>query len=84
MNELEQTRGELVEQKLLARVHPVDWQSPEPADRYHLVVVGAGTAGLVSAAGAASLGARVAIVEQARMGGDCLKEHCSTEHCRDY
>ena len=76
MNELEQTRGELVEQKLLARVHPVDWQSPEPADRYHLVVVGAGTAGLVSAAGAASLGARVAIVEQARMGGDCLNTGC--------
>ncbi|HJN67145.1 MAG TPA: FAD-dependent oxidoreductase, partial [Pirellulales bacterium] len=76
MNELEQTRGELVEQKLLARVHPVDWQSPEPADRYHLVVVGAGTAGLVSAAGAAGLGARVAIVEQARMGGDCLNTGC--------
>ena len=37
---------------LLANVHPPDWLNPEPAARYHLVVIGAGTAGLVSAAGA--------------------------------
>jgi len=61
---------------LLAQVHPPDWRNPTPAPRYHLVVVGAGTAGLVSAAGAASLGARVALVERELMGGDCLNVGC--------
>ena len=50
-------------QELVANVHPPDWKNPEPADRYNLVVVGAGTAGLVTAAVAAGLGAKVAIVE---------------------
>jgi pyruvate/2-oxoglutarate dehydrogenase complex dihydrolipoamide dehydrogenase (E3) component len=61
---------------LTERVHPTDWQAPKPADRYHLVVVGAGTAGLVTAAGAASLGARVALIERDLMGGDCLNTGC--------
>jgi len=61
---------------LVANVHPPDWTNPEPADRYHLVVVGAGTAGLVTAAGAAGLGARVALVERELMGGDCLNVGC--------
>ena len=39
----------------LANVHPPDWVSPEPPARYNLVVIGAGTAGLVTAAGAAGL-----------------------------
>ena len=63
-------------QKLVSHVHPHDWVNPEPADRYHLVVVGAGTAGLVSAAIAASLGAKVALVERHFMGGDCLNVGC--------
>jgi pyruvate/2-oxoglutarate dehydrogenase complex dihydrolipoamide dehydrogenase (E3) component len=62
--------------RLVAHVHPSDWVNPEPASRYHLVVVGAGTAGLVSAAGAAGLGARVALVERHLMGGDCLNVGC--------
>lgn len=57
-------------------VHPPDWVNPRPAAKYHLVVVGAGTAGLVTAAGAAGLGARVALVERHRMGGDCLNVGC--------
>jgi pyruvate/2-oxoglutarate dehydrogenase complex dihydrolipoamide dehydrogenase (E3) component len=61
---------------LLSHVHPPDWTNPEPAERYHLVVIGAGTAGLVSAAGAAGLGARVALVEKHLMGGDCLNVGC--------
>ena len=40
------------------------------------MVVGAGTAGLVTAAGAAGLGARVALVERHFMGGDCLVTGC--------
>src|SRR5262249_31985519 len=63
-------------QALLARVRPPGWRNPTPARRYNLVVVGAGTAGLVSAVGAAGLGAKVAIVERAFMGGDCLNFGC--------
>jgi pyruvate/2-oxoglutarate dehydrogenase complex dihydrolipoamide dehydrogenase (E3) component len=62
--------------KLVENVHPSGWANPEPKERYHLVAVGAGTAGLVSAAGAAGLGARSAIVERHLMGGDCLNIGC--------
>ena len=62
--------------KLTANVHPADWRNPTPAGRYNLVVVGAGTAGLVTAAIAAGLGARVALVERHLMGGDCLNVGC--------
>ncbi|MBA3408638.1 MAG: FAD-dependent oxidoreductase [Solirubrobacterales bacterium] len=44
--------------------------------RYDLVIVGGGTAGLVAAFGAAGVGARVALVERARTGGDCLWTGC--------
>jgi pyruvate/2-oxoglutarate dehydrogenase complex dihydrolipoamide dehydrogenase (E3) component len=60
----------------LARVRPPDWVNPVPQGRYNLVVVGAGTAGLVSAVVAAGLGARVALVERHLMGGDCLNVGC--------
>lgn len=33
--------------KLIENVHPASWINPEPAGRYHMVVIGAGTAGLV-------------------------------------
>ncbi len=61
---------------LIQNVHPPGWQNPVPARRYNVVVVGAGTAGLVTAAGAAGLGARVALVERHFMGGDCLVTGC--------
>jgi pyruvate/2-oxoglutarate dehydrogenase complex dihydrolipoamide dehydrogenase (E3) component len=63
-------------QTLAAQVHPPDWVNPVPAGRYHLVVIGAGTAGLVTAAGAAGLGAKVALIEKYLMGGDCLNVGC--------
>ncbi len=63
-------------QKLVANVHPVDWKNPTPAPRYNLVVIGGGTAGLVSAIGAAGLGAKVALIEKHLMGGDCLNVGC--------
>jgi pyruvate/2-oxoglutarate dehydrogenase complex dihydrolipoamide dehydrogenase (E3) component len=44
--------------------------------RHDLVVIGGGTAGLVAAHGAAAIGARVALVEEARTGGDCLWTGC--------
>jgi pyruvate/2-oxoglutarate dehydrogenase complex dihydrolipoamide dehydrogenase (E3) component len=61
---------------LTANVHPPGWVNPEPADCYNLVVVGAGTAGLVCAAGAAGLGAKVALIERHLLGGDCLNYGC--------
>ena len=61
---------------LLANVRPADWTNPQPAPSYNLVVLGAGTAGLVTAAGAAALGAKVALVEKNLMGGDCLNFGC--------
>src|SRR2546427_468866 len=66
---------------LLQNVHPPDWRNPEPAARYNLVVIGAGTAGLVTAAGAAGLGARVALVERLLLGGDCLNVRCVPSKC---
>ncbi len=63
-------------QTLQANVHPLEWSNPKPAGRYNLVVIGAGTAGLVTAAGAAGLGAKVALIERGLMGGDCLNVGC--------
>ena len=68
-------------QTLVRNVHPADWASPEPAPRYNLVVIGAGTAGLVTAVGAAGLGARVALVEKHLLGGDCLNVGCVPSKC---
>lgn len=62
--------------RLIAQVHPHDWISPTPKARYHLVVNGAGTAGLVTAAAAAGLGAAWRMVERHLMGGDCLNAGC--------
>ncbi|MDK9718680.1 MAG: mercuric reductase, partial [Trichlorobacter sp.] len=65
------------ENRLLAKnVHPPGWINPVPAERYNLVVIGAGTAGLICAAGAAGLGAKVALIERHLMGGDCLNFGC--------
>jgi len=50
-------------QRLVSTVHPADWKNPTPAPRYNLVVIGSGTAGL---------GAKVALIENGFMGGDCL------------
>ena len=57
-------------------LHPSGWRNPQPADRYNLVVIGAGPAGLVAAHGAAALGAKVALVERDLLGGDCLNIGC--------
>jgi len=64
------------DERLIRNVRPADWENPEPAACYNLVVIGAGTAGLVAAAGAAGLGARVALIEGNLFGGDCLNTGC--------
>ncbi len=66
---------------LISNVRPADWQNPEPASRYNLVIIGAGTGGLVTAAGAAGLGAKVALVERHLLGGDCLNVGCVPSKC---
>jgi pyruvate/2-oxoglutarate dehydrogenase complex dihydrolipoamide dehydrogenase (E3) component len=68
--------GDPHDRALIEEAHPPRWENPTPSGRYHLVVVGGGTAGLVSAIGAASLGAKVALVEARLMGGDCLNFGC--------
>lgn len=45
-------------------------------EKYNAVVIGAGTAGLVTAAATAGLGGRVALIERHQMGGDCLNFGC--------
>lgn len=63
-------------QILLANVKPQNWQNPTPRGSYNLVVIGGGSGGLVAAAGAAGMGARVALVERHLLGGDCLNTGC--------
>ncbi|NJM77234.1 MAG: mercuric reductase [Acaryochloridaceae cyanobacterium RU_4_10] len=70
-------------QTLVSYVHPNDWVNPIPTATYDLVVIGAGTAGLVVAAGAAGLdiGLKVALIEKHLMGGDCLNVGCVPSKC---
>lgn len=70
-------------QTLISYVHPPNWVNPQPATCYDLVVIGAGTAGLVTAAGAAGLGLglKVALIEKHLMGGDCLNVGCVPSKC---
>jgi pyruvate/2-oxoglutarate dehydrogenase complex dihydrolipoamide dehydrogenase (E3) component len=60
----------------LENLHPSEWRNPQPADRYNLVVIGAGPAGMVAAHAAAALGAKVALIERELLGGDCLNIGC--------
>ncbi len=66
---------------LVASAHPDGWINPEPDGRYNMVVIGAGTAGLVTAAGTAGLGGKVALIERGLMGGDCLNTGCVPSKC---
>ena len=57
-------------------VFPDEYKNPQPIDNYNLVVIGGGTAGLITAIASAGLGAKVALVERHAMGGDCLNVGC--------
>jgi pyruvate/2-oxoglutarate dehydrogenase complex dihydrolipoamide dehydrogenase (E3) component len=46
------------------------------AERFDVIVIGGGTAGLVTASGCARLGRRVALIEREALGGDCLWTGC--------
>lgn len=73
---LDEYPGENYDRAWRELVFPRDYRNPTPRSRYHLVVIGAGPAGLVTAIAAAGLGARVALVERQAMGGDCLNVGC--------
>ena len=64
------------DRELLDSVRPPGWRNPRPRDHYHMLIVGAGPAGLAAARGAAALGATVALVERDLLGGDCLNYGC--------
>jgi pyruvate/2-oxoglutarate dehydrogenase complex dihydrolipoamide dehydrogenase (E3) component len=68
--------GDPYDLELRRHTHPPQWRNPTPRPVYGLVVIGGGTAGLVSAGVGAILGARVALVERAYTGGDCLVTGC--------
>jgi len=70
------TPDDVYNREAVRNLHPADWVNPTPTGRYNLVVIGAGTAGLVSAAGGAALGAKVALIERHLMGGDCTNYGC--------
>ncbi|KAG7348019.1 dihydrolipoyl dehydrogenase [Nitzschia inconspicua] len=66
---------------LLNYVHPPEWKDPNPnkkdgSSTYDLVVIGAGVGGLITAAGSAGIGAKVAMIEENLLGGDCLNVGC--------
>lgn len=60
----------------LANTHPADWRNPKPLSIYHLLVIGAGPAGMVAARAAAALGAHVALIERNQLGGGSLNDGC--------
>jgi pyruvate/2-oxoglutarate dehydrogenase complex dihydrolipoamide dehydrogenase (E3) component len=64
------------DRRLVDLVHPSDWTNPKPPRRYDLLVIGGGTAGLVTAIGGASRGAKVALCERSLLGGDRLVYGC--------
>ena len=59
-----------------SNTRPADWRNPKPLVPYHLLVIGAGPAGLVAARAAAAMGARVALVERYQLGGGSLNDGC--------
>jgi pyruvate/2-oxoglutarate dehydrogenase complex dihydrolipoamide dehydrogenase (E3) component len=64
------------ERERMENVRPAGWRNPRPAQRYDLVIIGAGTAGLVAAHTAAATGAKVALIERHLLGGTCLNIGC--------
>ncbi|WP_430389816.1 mercuric reductase [Dyella sp. 20L07] len=70
------TPQDVYERERIANVHPHTWSNPNASGHYHLVVIGAGPAGLAAAEVARALGARVALIERDMIGGDCLNDGC--------
>jgi len=52
------------------------WRNPAPRGPYHLLIIGAGPAGLIAARAAVRAGAKVALIERNLLGGSCLNNGC--------
>lgn len=59
-------------------IRPREWVDPETDgnNKYDILVIGGGAAGLVTAAGSAGVGARACLIEKGFLGGDCLVTGC--------
>lgn len=64
------------ERERQSNLRPPAWVNPTPADRYHLVIIGGGPAGLAAASTAVALGARVALIERSLLGGNSVNVGC--------
>jgi len=73
---LNETPDDRFHRALLDNVHPPAWRNPKPADKYTLIVIGAGPGGLTAASEAVALGAKVALIERDLIGGDRLNVGC--------
>ncbi|MEE2641413.1 MAG: FAD-dependent oxidoreductase, partial [Planctomycetota bacterium] len=58
--------------RLRDATRPEGWPTPASPGKYQMLVIGGGPAGLVTAAAAAGLGAKTALIEKNLLGGDCL------------
>ena len=61
---------------LLENVRPPDWRNPKPGRSYGLLIIGGGPEGVIAAINAAARGAKVALIERSRLGGECLNYGC--------
>ncbi|MGK5595301.1 MAG: mercuric reductase [Parachlamydiaceae bacterium] len=57
-------------------IFPIDWDNPSSDQVYDLAIVGGGPGGMTAATLASSMGARVALIEKAHLGGECLSYGC--------
>ena len=73
---LNETPDDRFHRALLDNVHPPAWRNPKPAEKYTLIVIGAGPGGLTAASEAVALGAKVALIERDLIGGDRLNVGC--------
>ncbi len=62
--------------RLVTNAHPPQHQNPRADGRYNLVVIGAGTAGLIGSIATAGMGGKAALIERHLLGGDCLNWGC--------
>ncbi|TWT32678.1 mercuric reductase [Blastopirellula retiformator] len=76
MNPIEMQPADQYNTALVKHAHPADWSNPIPSGRYNLIAIGGGSAGIISALGAAGLGGTSALIERGLLGGDCLNFGC--------